>query len=456
MLRLEIENTACHQIPIDLHDVLSLDEKNLTVTVEPNVTVREICKYLIPRGYTLAVTLEIGDATLGGLAFGVGMTTYSHKVGLYQESILEYELVTADAEILKITKNNEHSDLYWCLPWSHGTLGFLVGLKLQIIRVKPYLHMKYVPCHSQAEYCSKIMEFSGANSGDQKVADYVEATIYDRENAVIMLANFVDLENVPLLTKLSKINDVCWWWKPWFYKHVETFLWLENGGEEYIPLESYLLRHNRAIFWVLESMIPFGNHPLFRAIFGWLCPPKPAFLKFTTTQAVREMTFAKQVFQDIVMPLDTLKQQVDTSIELFDTFPLLVYPCRIYDHNLKAQGQLRAPEKRKLVKGTNYAMFNDLGVYGTPGPVKRREPYNPTYAMRAMEKFTRDVGGYSFLYADIFMSEAEFEKMFDLTLYNQVREKYNCDGAFPRLYDKVKPEIDVISIGQSYASKKED
>lgn len=33
-----------------------------------------------PSGYTLAVTLEIADATLGGLAFGVGMTTYSHKV----------------------------------------------------------------------------------------------------------------------------------------------------------------------------------------------------------------------------------------------------------------------------------------------------------------------------------------------------------------------------------------
>ena len=28
----------------------------------------------------MAVTLEIADATLGGLAMGVGMTTYSHKV----------------------------------------------------------------------------------------------------------------------------------------------------------------------------------------------------------------------------------------------------------------------------------------------------------------------------------------------------------------------------------------
>ena len=32
-----------------------------------------------PRGYTLAVTLEIDGATLGELAFGVGMTTYSQS-----------------------------------------------------------------------------------------------------------------------------------------------------------------------------------------------------------------------------------------------------------------------------------------------------------------------------------------------------------------------------------------
>lgn len=70
----------CHQIPIPLYDILALDEERLTVKVEPNVTVRDLTRFLTPKGYTLAVTLEIGDATAGGLAFGVGMTTYSHKV----------------------------------------------------------------------------------------------------------------------------------------------------------------------------------------------------------------------------------------------------------------------------------------------------------------------------------------------------------------------------------------
>ena len=39
----------------------------MTVRVEPMVSVGDITRYLIPKGYTLAVTLEIADASLGGL-----------------------------------------------------------------------------------------------------------------------------------------------------------------------------------------------------------------------------------------------------------------------------------------------------------------------------------------------------------------------------------------------------
>ena len=50
---------ACHKIPIPLYDILELNEKKMTVRVEPMVSVGDITKYLIPKGYTLAVTLEI-------------------------------------------------------------------------------------------------------------------------------------------------------------------------------------------------------------------------------------------------------------------------------------------------------------------------------------------------------------------------------------------------------------
>jgi delta24-sterol reductase len=179
-----------------------------------------------------------------------------------------------------------------------------------------------------------------------------------------------------------------------------------------------------------------------------MCPPRIQFLKLTTTPGIRELTFTKQVFQDIVLPLTSLERAIELSEHLFDIYPVLVYPCAIFDHG-DGSGQLRPPREDTKIPGTNIGMYNDLGVYGVPGKVARGEPYNATLAMRAMEHFTREVGGYSFLYADTFMTPEEFWEMFDPTLYEQVRERYGAKGAFPGLYEKTKPEVDVIAIGNT-------
>ncbi|XP_071529727.1 delta(24)-sterol reductase-like [Panulirus ornatus] len=434
----------CHKISIPLYDILELKVPYMTIRVEPMVSIGQVTAFLVPRGYTLAVCLEVAEATLGGLAMGVGMTTYSHKVGLYQETIVAYELVLADGSLVRATKDNEYSDLYYTLPWSHGTLGFLVALELQIIKIKPYLKLEYIPVKGQKQYCDMLRDLSGALDKNRVTPDYLEATVYNKEEAVIMVGNFADVPD----DEKHKINRVTRWYKPWFYKHVEGFL-KKKKGYEYIPLEDYLLRHNKSIFWVVETMIPFGNNPLFRFLFGWLLPPKIAFLKFTTTPGVRAMTFTKQVFQDIVLPMTQLEDQIDICEELFNVYPVLVYPCRIYDHGLN-RGQLRPPHKDQMVPGANYGMFNDLGVYGVPKLVREKKRFDAVDAMRKMERFTAGVGGYPFLYADIFMTRGEFEKMFDLTAYEQVRCKYNAEGAFPHLYDKIKPEIDVVEVGKQY------
>ncbi|CAB3244392.1 unnamed protein product [Arctia plantaginis] len=433
-----------HQVPIPLYDILELNEAEMIVRVEPMVTIGDITAYLIPRGYSLAVTIELTDATLGGLAFGTGMSTHSHKAGLYHETITSYEVVLADGSLVKATADNEYADLFKTLPWCHGSLGFLVAMTIKIVKIKPYIKIKYIPVRGQKKYCDMLREFSGTyEKVPKEFPDYIEGTIYSKDEAVIMVGDYADYDpNIP-------VNSCSKWHKPWFYKHVETFL--EKGeSEELIPLRDYLLRHNRAIFWVVEDMLSFGNKTIFRYLFGWLLPPKPAFLKWTTTPGIRAYTFTKQVFQDIVLPIKELERQIEIASILFEKFPLLVYPCKIIDHG-PSSGQLKRPDSKYLVPGTNYAMYNDLGVYGVPGKVKDKKPYNPVAAMRKMEDFTREVGGYSFLYADIFMTREEFEVMFDLSLYEEVRKKYKADGAFPHLYDKVKPELDVFSIGEENA-----
>ena len=41
------------------------------------------------------------------------------------------------------------------------------------------------------------------------------------------------------------------------------------------------------------------------------------------------------------------------------------------------------------------------------------------------------------MYADSYMTREEFQEMFDHTLYNEMRTKYQCRKAFPEVYDKV-------------------
>ena len=67
--------------------------------------------------------------------------------------------------------------------------------------------------------------------------------------------------------------------------------------------------------------------------------------------------------------MSTLERSIDLAEELFDTYPILVYPCRMYN---RSHGQLRSPNKEELLPDKKYAMFYDLGVYGVPGPVKRK------------------------------------------------------------------------------------
>ena len=164
----------------DLRNVLELNEEELTVTVEPLVEVGAITRWLVPRGYMLAATLEIEEATIGGLAMAVGMTTHSHHCGLLSETVLNYEIVTGHGELINATRDGSHADLYHALPWSHGSLGLLVSLRLRVIKVESYVRVTYNFHMSMGSYCDNIRALAHSN------AVFVEATVFGPEEAVVM------------------------------------------------------------------------------------------------------------------------------------------------------------------------------------------------------------------------------------------------------------------------------
>ena len=57
--------------------------------------------------------------------------------------------------------------------------------------------------------------------------------------------------------------------------------------------------------------------------------------------------------------------------------------------------------------------------------------------MRAQEDSFFPVPSFQMLYADSYLTEPEFEAMFDHSLYKRVRQRYACEQAFPSIYEKV-------------------
>lgn len=430
---------SCNAIKVELRDILNVDTENMIVRTEPLVDMGYMTRHLLPMGYQLAIQVEMEDLTIGGLCMGLGMETNSHHLGLIQETVMAFEVVLADGRLVRATRENEFRDLFYALSWSHGTLGFLVAVELKILPVKSHMHMTYIPCHSQEEYCRRMQELSVLEGPD--APSFLEATIYSKDKAVIMVGEFAEVKT---WSQWLKVNSVNYYFKEWYYIHVERFLTKSKDDvfDEYIPLRHYHHRFTRSIFWELRDLITFGNHPLYRWTLGWLGAPKVSFLKLTMTPQIRREVVYKHVVQDIIIPISEMSNSVDKFHDWFEIYPLLVFPIRIVDHKMGAQGFLRPP--KNLQPGTNYEMFFDLGAYGVPERVREKKPWDAHQAVREMEEYTREVGGYQCLYADTFMTREEFREMFDHTLYDRMRVKYNAIGAFPEVYDKIKPERGLI------------
>lgn len=423
-LRVATFKSNCAQIPINLKNILELDTTKELIRVEPMVTMGDLTHFLIPKGYALAVQVEMDDLTVGGLCMGVGIETSSHRHGFLFETVEAFEVVLADGSLVRATRTN-HPDLFHALPWSHGTLGFLTAVELKVVRIKPFIKLNYIPCHSQADFCA---QFQAISESDQPPT-YLEGLVFSPEKSVIMCGELADLSE---RTPENKINRINRWYKKWFYSHVETFL--ETGpATEFIPIRHYFHRHTPSVFFQMKDLISFANQPWYRTFFAWLGAPKISLMKLTYTKELRRQAMFNRVTQDIIVPMSDMNDSLNFCHPRFEIYPIWVCPVKLFHHG-EFEGFLRNPKQ-----GTSQ-MFVDIGVYGIPKAVEEKKPWDMVDVSRKLEAFSMERSGYHLLYADIFMNRAEFKAMFNHTLYETVREKYKATQAFPSIYDKVIPE----------------
>ncbi|KAH0880229.1 hypothetical protein HID58_067623 [Brassica napus] len=380
----------------EFRNILEINKEKMIARVEPLVNMGQISRATVPMNLSLAVVAELDDLTVGGLINGYGIEGSSHLYGLFADTVVAYEIVLAGGELVRATKDNEYSDLFYAIPWSQGTLGLLVAAEIKLIPVKEYMRLTYIPVKGDLQTLAQgYMDSFAPKDGDtSKIPDFVEGMVYNPTEGVMMVGTYASKEEAK--KKGNKINNVGWWFKPWFYQHAQTAL---KKGEfvEYIPTREYYHRHTRCLYWEGKLILPFGDQFWFRFLFGWLMPPKVSLLKATQGEAIRN-----------------------------------------YYHDMHIYPEPGFEYERRQGDTEDAQMYTDVGVYYAPGPVLRGEEFDGSEAVRKMEKWLIENGGFQPQYAVSELDEKSFWRMFDGDLYEHCRKKYRAVGTFMSVYYKSK------------------
>lgn len=408
------------KIRMELRDILEVDTEKRTVRVEPMVNMGQVTAQLLPMGWTLPVLPELDDLTVGGLVNGFGVETSSHIYGLFQHICVSFEIVTAEGKTVHCSAT-ENPELFYSIPWSHGTLGFLVAAELRIVPASRYVEVTYEPVRGLDRMVQRFEEESRRTEANR----FVEMLMYSLNEGVLMMGRFSDKPAAD-----APVNRIGRWYKPWFYKHVQTYLQQDRTGKESIPVRQYYHRHTRSFFWEMEEIIPFGNKPWYRFLFGWALPPRIALLKFFETDTTRQLREKYHVVQDMLMPVSKLRDSLRYFHDEYLIYPLWLCPMRIPE-NPAGIGMVHP---HTLPNGLTDDLFVDIGAYGTP----KRAHFDGNQALKKLEEFVIENGGYQALYARTLMTEEQFRTMFDHSTYDGLRARMPyVKNAFGDIYRKV-------------------
>ncbi|TPX06688.1 uncharacterized protein E0L32_002184 [Thyridium curvatum] len=114
----------------NLNRKILLDPKSRTARVGPGNRWDDVAKALDGTGLS-AVGGRIGDVGVGGFLLGGGLSFMSTEHGWAANSVLEYELVLANASAVTVTADS-HPDLFLSLKGGGNALGIVTSFLLQV------------------------------------------------------------------------------------------------------------------------------------------------------------------------------------------------------------------------------------------------------------------------------------------------------------------------------------
>lgn len=146
--------------------ILELDEKNLTVTVEPGVLLMELAAFCDEHGYQYCPDPGEKSATIGGNISTNAGGMRAVKYGVTRDAVRALTVVLPSGEIMKlgskVVKNSSGYSLKDLIVGSEGTLAVVAEATLKIIPKPEYSMSILIPFQSMKDAISTVPAIIGA------------------------------------------------------------------------------------------------------------------------------------------------------------------------------------------------------------------------------------------------------------------------------------------------------
>lgn len=389
-------------LPIGILDqILEADVKRRVAVVEPAVSMEKLVDECLKYRLVPKVVPEFPAITAGGAVNGAALESSSFKYGQFNDICTEYEFLLGNGSLVK-AGSKVNPDLFYGIAGSMGSLALLTLVTVSLIPAKPYVELTIRP----VKPADVVRELKLASQG--KDYDFVEAVLFSRKSAVLLLGRLSD-------DALSKVKTFSGAKDEWFSNSIEHNQSVEQ--QITIPVKDYLFRYDRGAFWMGRHAFDLFHVP-FNRLTRYLLDP--FFSTKVMYQGLQRTGMSRKFFiQDFYLP----DSKVQKFISLCDQ-KLKIYPLWLCPVAPAGNRQFLSPHSLPA------DFLIDVGVWG-------KNPVQDTAATnRFFENLVQGLGGRKMLYAENFYTPEQFWQIYDRARYLKLRKKYHAE-IFPQIWDKV-------------------
>jgi len=392
----------------DFNSVININVSEQTVEVEGMTTYEDLVAATLKQGSMPAVVPQLKTITIGGAVSGIGIEASSFKYGLAHEAVLSMDVLTASGEVLTCTPTNEHSDLFFALPNSYGSFGYILKLTVKTVPVKPYVRIKHIKHTNSEEYFADIAKQLDTD------ADFVDGSIFSPDEMYITVGKFVG--EAPYTSDYT-------------FKHI-YYRSIQNRDEDYLSTHDFIWRWDTDWFWTSKHF--YVENPLVRRLFGRDRLNSRTYTKIMRWNQKWHLTdkidkllnqHTESVIQDVDVPIEKAPEFLKFLQTTIRIKPIWMCPIRASnpEHNFKLY---------TINKNKTYINF---GFWDT---IKGKKELPEGYYNKQIEDKLAEIGGIKSLYSESFYDRETFYDIYNGDEYHALKKKYDPNGTFLGLYEK--------------------